>query len=113
MLRLDESDLTWSGVSTLLWALAEPSVAILVACAPVFSVFFDGLSPKRIISRLTSLVSSHQSSNTRQRIQEPPLLENGLNTPLTNQYGSHETRDIELSDVVNSGSREQASPKIS
>ncbi|KAL9611918.1 MAG: hypothetical protein Q9167_003471 [Letrouitia subvulpina] len=70
--RLDVEDLTWSGVSTALWAVAEPSVAILVACAPVYQVFFKNFSPKTLITRLYSKASP---STTHQELPDPPILD--------------------------------------
>ncbi|KAI4117592.1 MAG: hypothetical protein LQ345_002223 [Seirophora villosa] len=70
--QLDMEDITWSGVATALWAVAEPAVAILVACAPVYQIFFDRASPKRLVARLHHKLS-HPS--THEEPPDPPLLD--------------------------------------
>ncbi|KAL8942485.1 MAG: hypothetical protein Q9216_001629 [Gyalolechia sp. 2 TL-2023] len=83
--QFDAEDLTWSGVSTALWSVADPAVAILVSCAPVYQIFFDRISPKRLFTRLRTLTSH---PNPHKDLPDPPLLnpkitdrERGNNTP--------------------------------
>ena len=73
VLQLDEKKLTTSGVSTALWAVAEPSVAILVACAPVYRALLDKIFPRQLFTRLYSKIFSIHS--TQVRLQDPPLLD--------------------------------------
>ncbi|KAL9630144.1 MAG: hypothetical protein Q9204_004873 [Flavoplaca sp. TL-2023a] len=70
--QLNVEDITWSGVSTALWAVAEPSVAILVACAPIYQVFFDRASPRRLVARLHNKFSR---PSTHDESRDPPLLD--------------------------------------
>ncbi|KAL8882349.1 MAG: hypothetical protein Q9198_000637 [Flavoplaca austrocitrina] len=72
--QLNVEDITWSGVSTALWAVAEPSVAILVACAPIYQVFFDRASPRRLVTRLHNKFSG---PSTHDESRDPPLLDSG------------------------------------
>ena len=108
VLQLNESNLTWSGVSTALWATAEPSVAILVACAPIYQVFLDKLSLKIVLSRWRNKMSSHRSTDRISR--DPPLLESGLGAQLSQGHDSHgapQIGEIELGVIVSDRSSPQ------
>lgn len=73
VLQLDTKNLTTSGVSTALWALAEPSVAILAACAPVYRPLLDKIFPGQLFTRLYNKISSIHS--IQPKYQDPPLLD--------------------------------------
>lgn len=91
VLQLDQSELTTSGVSPAMWAFAEPSVAIIVACAPTHRSLIDKISPRKLLSRLYNKSSTHHRSLLhpnrimRNQAQSPPQLDE---IHLTNLMGN-------------------------